>query len=60
MIRHVWFDVEGTLTLRKPGFDAIYDAFRYGVYAEVTGRPLSDELKREFDAQYNQHATTSA
>ncbi|MBS3107252.1 HAD family hydrolase [Candidatus Woesearchaeota archaeon] len=60
MIRHIWFDVEGTLTPRKPDFDAAYDAFRYRVYAEVTGRPVSDGLKREFDRLYERHATTSA
>ena len=49
MIKHVWFDLEGTLTIRSDEFNEAHNQFRYKTYMEVVGKPLTKELKQEFE-----------
>jgi len=39
-IQHVWFDMDGTLTVHTPEFDEVHNAVRYKAYSDVTGRPV--------------------
>ena len=60
MIKHIWFDFEGTLTKRTDEFNRIHDELRYKTYSEAVKKPLTNELKKEFDALYRKHGSNSA
>lgn len=60
MIKHVWFDLEGTLTIRSDEFNEAHNQLRYETYAEVVGKPLTEELKQEFEKLYAKHGSNSA
>lgn len=60
MIKHVWFDLEGTLTIRSDKFNDAHNKLRYKTYAEVVGKPLTEELKQEFEKLYAKHGSNSA
>jgi putative hydrolase of the HAD superfamily len=60
MIKHVWFDLEGTLTIRSDEFNEAHNQLRYKTYAEVVGKPLTDELKKEFEELYSKHGSNSS
>jgi len=60
MIKHVWFDLEGTLTIRSDEFNEDYNQLRYETYAEVVGKPLTEELKQDFEKLYAKHGSNSA
>ena len=59
-IRHIWFDLAGTLTEQPAAFHQAHDHLRYQTYAQATGRVLTPSLEREFDAQYTQLGSNSA
>lgn len=60
MIKHVWFDLEGTLTIRSDEFNEAHNQFRYKTYAKVVGKPLTEELKQELEELYAKHGSNSA
>ena len=60
MIKHVWFDLEGTLTIRSVDFNEAHNQLRYETYSEVVGKPLTKELKQEFEKLYAQYGSNSA
>ena len=60
MIKHVWFDLEGTLTIRSDEFNDAHNQLRYETFAEVIGKPLTEELKQEFEDLYAEHGSNSA
>ena len=59
-IQHIWFDMDGTLTVHTPEFDKVHDALRYKTYSEVVGRPVDDQLMAEFNELYAKYASNSA
>ncbi len=60
MIKHIWFDVEGTLTIRSDEFNKAHNLLRYKTFAEVLGKPLSKELKQEYEDLYAKYGSNSA
>ena len=60
IIKHVWFDLEGTLTIRSDEFNEAHNQLRYETYAEVVGKPLTEELKQEFEKIYAKHGSNSS
>jgi HAD superfamily hydrolase (TIGR01549 family) len=59
-INHIWFDLEGTLTPQTPEFHRAHDTLRYEVYAQATGRPLTQSVAQEFEALYREKGSNSA
>jgi FMN phosphatase YigB (HAD superfamily) len=59
-VRHVWFDVEGTLTVRTPAYRRAHDELLLETFAEVTGRPESDELSEELKHLKLRYGSNSA
>lgn len=46
MIKHLWLDFSETLVLLKK---EAHDTLRYSSYAEIVGKPLTEELKSEYE-----------
>lgn len=42
MIRHIWFDMGGTLYRETSAFDEQHDKLRYEAYAAITGVPVGE------------------
>jgi len=59
-IKHVWFDLDGTLTVQTSAFHEAHDALRYNTYAEAIGKPRSAQLAEEYEALYRKHGSNSA
>lgn len=59
-INHVWFDMDGTLTIHTPEFNEVHNALRYKAYSDVTGRPVDDNLITEYEALYKKYSSNSA
>jgi FMN phosphatase YigB (HAD superfamily) len=59
-IDHIWFDLDGTLTIRTPEFEKAENKLRYEAYADATKRPLSVELFDEFERLYKAQGSNSA
>ena len=59
-ITHVSFDLGGTLARENSDYRHVHDELRYQTYSEAVHKPLTDEVRREFDAQYQKHGTSSA
>lgn len=59
-IKHVWFDLDGTLTVHTAEFHEAHNQLRYKTYAEVVKKPVDDALKAEFEALYKQYGSNSA
>lgn len=60
MIKHVWFDCEGTLTVRSATFKKVYDRLRYETYARLVKKPLTDKVRQDFEVLYAKHGSNSA
>jgi HAD superfamily hydrolase (TIGR01549 family) len=58
-IKYVWFDVNGTLALYTDEYNAAHDELRYETYAEVTGRRVDAELKRDYENLYHEQGSNS-
>lgn len=58
-IKHIWFDVNGTLCLYTPEYNAAHDKLRYETYAEALGREPSAELNEEYERLYDEHGSNS-
>lgn len=48
-IKHIWFDLEGTL-LKNPRYDSAVEDFAYQLYIQETGEQASSQTKHLFDA----------
>jgi HAD superfamily hydrolase (TIGR01549 family) len=59
-IKHIWFDMEGTLALHTPEWDAAHDKLLLETYAEVTNKPPTAELWQEYSQIYMAQGTHSA
>lgn len=59
-IQHIWFDMDGTLTVHTPEFDEVHNAVRYKTYSDVVGRPIDNVLIAEFEELYKKYASNSA
>lgn len=60
MIKHIWFDFDGTLTVQTPEFHAAHNELRYQTYARAIGQPLTEQLKQDYEALYKKYASNSA
>jgi HAD superfamily hydrolase (TIGR01549 family) len=60
MIKEIWFDLNGTLTLQTPEFLNAQDALCFEAYAEATQQPLGDNIKEEYREAYKEHGSKSA
>ncbi|HEY2004729.1 MAG TPA: HAD family hydrolase [Candidatus Saccharimonadia bacterium] len=60
MIKEMWFDLNGTLTLQTPEFLAAQDALCLEAYAEATHQDVSDEVKDDYRAAYKKYGSKSA
>ena len=59
-VKHIWFDMDGTLTVHTAEFDEVHNALRYQAYSDVNGRPVDDALITEFEELYRQYHSNSA
>ncbi|HUD11391.1 MAG TPA: HAD family hydrolase [Candidatus Saccharimonadia bacterium] len=59
-IKHIWFDLDGTLSVHTPEFHQAHDKLRYETYAQAIGQPMSPQIAEEYEKQYKQHGTNSA
>ena len=59
-IRHVWFDLAGTLYKETAEFQILHDKFRYQTYAKLTNVSDPGVAKKEFDKLYGEHGSNSA
>lgn len=59
-IKHIWFDMEGTLTVHTPEWEAAHDKLLLETYSKVTGKRPTDGLWQEYSEIYRQHGTHSA
>jgi FMN phosphatase YigB (HAD superfamily) len=47
-LKHVWFDLAGTLYRETKKFNEVHDNFRYSTFAKVKGIPDLDKAREEF------------
>lgn len=59
-IKHVWFDLDGTLTTHSDSFEKAHNELRYRAYSDVTGKPVDEKLIQEFEALYKKCGSNSA
>ncbi len=60
MIKHIWFDVAGTLVTYSDEFERVHNQLRYQTYADLVGKPLTKKLKKEFEEIYARYGSNSA
>ena len=58
-IKHVWFDMDGTLTVHTEEFNKIHNDLRYQTYASVVGREVDDALINEYEELYKKSGSNS-
>ena len=59
-IKHIWFDMDGTLTVHTDQFNKAHDELRYKVCSEVVGRPVDENLIHEYENLYQKAGSNSA
>lgn len=60
MIKHIWFDVDGTLAPHTDEFNQVHNQLRYQTYAHAINKPLTEEIQQEFEALYKKYGSNSA
>ncbi|HAU66558.1 TPA: hypothetical protein DCW61_04390 [Candidatus Uhrbacteria bacterium] len=60
MIKHIWFDVDGTLATHSDEFNKVHNQLRYKIYSQVINKPVTEFLQQEFEALYKKHGSNSA
>ncbi|HMI08957.1 MAG TPA: HAD family hydrolase [Candidatus Saccharimonadales bacterium] len=60
MIKEIWFDLNGTLTLQSAEFLNALDALCFEAYAEATRQPTGDKVKDEYRRAYKKYGSKSA
>lgn len=58
-IKHIWFDMDGTLTVHTDDFHKVHNELRHKAYSDVTGRPVTPELIEEFNELYKKCGSNS-
>ncbi|MBP6880567.1 HAD family hydrolase [Candidatus Saccharibacteria bacterium] len=58
-IQHIWFDMDGTLTIHTDKFHKVHNDLRYKAYSDVTGKPINNELIKNFEKLYAEHGSNS-
>ncbi len=53
-IRHIWFDFSDTIVAFDEG---LHDELVYESYSEITGNPITPELKEEFANLFKEHGS---
>ena len=59
-IKHIWFDMAGTLYEETTAFHVLHDEFRYSTYAKLKGISDLDRARREYLELYKQYGSNSA
>jgi HAD superfamily hydrolase (TIGR01662 family) len=59
-IKHLWFDMDGTLTIQTPEFHKAHNELRYRAYSDATGRPVTRRLAEEFETLYKKYGSNSS
>lgn len=59
-IKHVWFDLAGTLYKETAKFNEVHDHFRYKTFAQVAGISDPEKAKEEFLDAYKKQGSNSA
>lgn len=60
MIKHIWFDQDGTLTVHTPDFHRDHNLLRYQTYADLVKKPVSPEIEAEYEELYKRYGSNSA
>lgn len=60
MLKHIWFDMAGTLYKETPEFRATHDELRYTTYARLAGQSDPAKAKEEYEELYAQYGSNSA
>jgi len=59
MIKHIWFDVDGTLVTHSEEFNKAHNQLRYKLYSEVINKPVTESLQQEFEVLYKKYGSNS-
>ncbi len=59
-VKHIWWDVEETLFRAPKEYLAAKEQRRYELFAEITRRPLSEDLKRKYKVLFKKYKGHSA
>ncbi|MDO8590384.1 MAG: HAD family hydrolase [bacterium] len=59
-IKHIWFDLDGTLAIPAPAFSTAHAELKYKTYSEIVKKPVTEELALEYETLYKKHASNSA
>jgi HAD superfamily hydrolase (TIGR01549 family) len=59
-VKHIWFDLAGTLYKETAKFNEVHDHFRYTTYAKVAGVKDPVKAKEEFLEMYKKQGSNSA
>lgn len=60
MIKHIWFDMGGTLYQETAAFKKEHDTLRYKAYADIVNEPDMAKAKQGYDAMYTAYGSNSA
>jgi FMN phosphatase YigB (HAD superfamily) len=60
MIKHVWFDLGGTLYRETTAFEKVHDRHRYSAYATLVGEKDLAHAKQTYDELYKKYGSNSA
>lgn len=55
-VKHIWFDFSQTIAFENT---EMHDQMKYETYASVVGKPVSQELKDEYEALYREKKSNS-
>jgi FMN phosphatase YigB (HAD superfamily) len=58
-IKHVWFDMAGTLYRETPLFKDAHNKLKYSTYAKLVGQKDFEKAKEEYEALYSKHRSNS-
>ena len=58
-IQHVWFDMDGTLTVHTADFDIVHNELRYKAYSDVLKKPVTPNLIDDFNKMYKKCGSNS-
>jgi FMN phosphatase YigB (HAD superfamily) len=59
-IKHIWFDIAGTLIKHTEAYHKAHNVLRYQTYAEAIHKPYDDSIIEEFETLYKQYGSNSA
>lgn len=59
-LKHIWFDMDGTLTIHTNKFTEAHNILRYETYASLVGREVNDDVINDFEKLYKKYGSNSA